>query len=366
MAIALAAAALSSGTSQESAQTRSGDPWPGPTIAQAIDRQFAPFDAADTPGYAVGVVRDGRLVHARGFGSADLDHGVAIGPRSVFNVASLSKQFTAAAVALLIRQGKVSLDHEVRRYLPEFPAYPGPIRVAHLAYMTSGLKEYYQLPRPNGQTWDRDVFTVADAIRATLSQPEPDFAPGSRWAYSNVNYMLLAEIVSRVSGEPFPRYVERHIFTPLGMTRSHVDDDLSRVVPGRVTGYNRRESGGYRRELRLSPHYGGSGVFTTLEDLARWDHALDQHKLDGPELTRLLLSTRRFEHDKTNDAFGLVWGEQRGRRTLWYEGGDAGFSSCMIRFPDDRFTVIVLSNLGSGEAARYARRIADLLLGAAA
>jgi CubicO group peptidase (beta-lactamase class C family) len=134
------------------------------------------------------------------------------------------------------------------------------------------------------------------------------------------------------------------------------------VVLGRVLGYNRHEQGGFRQELRISPHYGGSGMFTSLEDLARWDHSFESHALGGPALTRLLLSTMRFEHPKANDAFGLVWGEHRGRRILWYEGGDAGFSSYMMRFPDDRFTVIVLSNLGSGQAGRRAKQVADIVL----
>jgi CubicO group peptidase (beta-lactamase class C family) len=335
-----------------------------PLDAARLARVDAVFDSIgpDRPGYALGIVRDGRLVHARGFGAADLEQGVAIGPRTVFNVASLSKQFTAACIAILVRRGALSLEDDVRAHVPAFPARFGAVKVKHLVYMTSGLPEYYGLPRPGGRTWDRDYFEVPDAIGAVLAQPRLEFEPGTRWAYSNVNYMLLAEIVARRSGMPFSEFARREIFAPLGMHDTHVNDDLSRLVPRRATGYNAREGGGWRREIRRSPHYGGSGVHTTVEDLARWDRSFETHQLGGPELTALLLSTMRFRHAKANDAFGLVWGERAGRRTLWYEGGDLGFSSYMVRLPDDRLTVIVLSNLGTGRAAERAGRVLDVLL----
>ena len=333
----------------------------GKTDFARIDSIFAPYASLDRPGYAIGIVQRGRLVHARGFGAAIVASRTPITPRTAFNVASLSKQFTAAAVALLIRRGRLSLADEVRRHIPEFPAYRPPVRVEHLVYMTSGLHEYYSIPRSRGKDWT-DSFDVAEAIRASLAQPAPLFRPGERWAYSNVNYMLLAEIVARVSGVPFAQFIRREIFAPLGMRSSLVHDDLSRSIPDRAAGYNRVTGGGWREEVRRSPHYGGSGVFTTIEDLARWDRSFETHSLGGPALTELLLATRRFDHPKANDAFGLVWGQFRGRRTLWYEGGDLGYSSYMVRLPDDRLTVIVLSNDGAGAAAAHARRVLDIVV----
>ena len=325
-----------------------------------VDRLFEAFVRAGGPGYAVGIIRNGQLIKATGYGLADLETRRPITPTSVFNVASLSKQFTATAIALLIREGSVSLDDEVRRHIPEFPDHPGPVRVKHLVYMTSGLPEYYTLTRAN-RSWN-DYFTVDDAIRTVLAQPRLDFPPGTRWAYSNINYMLLAEIVERVSGKPFALFMRDRVFSPLAMTRTHVNDDLAIVVPDRVQGYNHEAGGGYRKEERRAPHFGGSGVFTTIEDLARWDRSFETHALAGPELTDLLLATMKFEHPKANDAFGLVWGTHRGHRMLWYEGGDSGFSSYMARLPDDRLSVIVLSNLGAGRSADYARQVLDILL----
>ena len=334
---------------------------PTPAHLARVDSIFAPY-GRPAPGYAVGIVQRGRLVYARGFGRANLDHDLPITPSSVFNVASLAKQFTAAAIAILIRRGKLSLEDEVRSHLPVFPRYPGPIRIKHLVYMTSGLPEYYTLPRPGGKSWETDYFTTDDAIRVVLQQPRLQFAPGTRWAYSNTNYMLLATIVERVSGMPFAEFARREIFAPLGMTSSHFNTDLGAVIPNRATGYNLNPDGSYRQETRRSPHFGGSGLFTSVEDLARWSRSFETHALGGPELTALLLSTMKFQHDKTNDAFGLVWGNHRGHRTLWYEGGDLGFSSYMVRLPDDELTVIVLSNLGTGRAADHARRVLDVVL----
>jgi len=330
--------------------------------ASEIDRLFAKYAGVDRPGYAVGVIERGKLAYAKGFGSANLDHGVPIAPDSVFNVASLSKQFTAGCVGLLIMRGRLGLESEVREFIPEFPERFGSVQIQHLIYMTSGLPEYYQIARPGGRTWDVDYFTVRDALEAVFRQPALEFEPGSRWAYRNSNYQLLAEIVERVSGVPFSEFARREIFEPLGMSRTLVNDDLARIVPGRVTGYNALEAGGYRQELRRSPHYGGSGVFSTLEDLARWDRSLRDGSLGGKPLTELLLQTRKFRHDKTNDAFGLVWGQYRGEPTLWYEGGDLGFSSYMVRLPKQDLSVIVLSNLGSGRAADHARPVLDVLL----
>ncbi len=332
------------------------------SLFQRVDEIFTPYERAQGPGYAVGIVQNARLVYARGFGMADVDQRIAITASTVFNVASLSKQFTAASIGLLIKRGKLSLDDEVKRYIPEFPDYAGPVRIKHLVYMTSGLPEYYTLSRPGDRSWDTDYFTIDDAIAAVLAQPWLQFAPGTKWAYSNINYMLLADIVRRISGKSFADFVAHEIFIPLQMNSTHVNYDVSKVIPNRAIGYNHATNGRYRQEVRRSPHYGGSGVFSTIEDLAKWDRSFETHTLGGPQLTDLLLSTMKFDHDKTNDAFGLVWGTYRGLRTIWYEGGDAGFSSYMVRFPDQRFTVIVLSNLGTGRAAEHARRVIDVFL----
>ena len=283
----------------------------------------------------------------------------------MFNLASLSKQFTAASLALLIQQGNVSMDENVQTYIEEFPDYPGPIKVKHLVYMTSGLVEYYRVERPGGRSWYSDYFTVDDAIAASLSQDSLDFEPGTAWSYSNVNYMLMAEIVKRVSGESFAAFTQKNIFDPLGMHNTHVNDDVYRVIKQRAIGYNPREGGGYYHFHRHSPHYGGSGVHSTINDLYKWNQNFYTQRVGGEGFTDMMLQTMKFDHNKANDAMGLAWGDFNGIPMLWYEGGDTGFSTYMVRFPEQELTVICLANFvpsdGRGLAAAKTIEILELL-----
>ena len=210
--------------------------------------------------------------------------------------------------------------------------------------MTSGLQEYYRIERPGGRDWYNDYFTVDDAIEASLNQASLEFEPGTAWSYSNVNYMLMAEIVERVSGESFSEFAHNQLFEPLGMHNTHVNDDVYRVIKQRAIGYNPREGGGYYHFHRHSPHYGGSGVHSTINDLYKWDRNFYTHQLAGEAFTEMMLQTMKFEHNKTNDAMGLAWGDFNGLPMLWYEGGDSGFSSYMVRFPEHELTVVALAN----------------------
>lgn len=345
-----------------------------------IDAVFAPFDRDGSPGYALGIVKAGELVFARGYGRADLDNNIAITPRTTFHLASLSKQFTAAAVALLILDGKLTLETPVEQFLPEVKKFGANLRVKHLVYFTSGLSDYTTLPRPGGQPWFTfHYFTVDDAIAATLGTTALKFAPGTQWDYSNVNYMLLARIVERVSGMPLSAFLEARIFAPLGMRDSLLNDDPTTVIPGRATGYadrssekvrqalksvgvDARQGSGYLRLPRISPHFGGSGVFSSIEDLAKWDINFDTGRLRGPSFTAQMLHREKFDHDKDNDAFGLVFGQIGGRPMIWFSGGDVDGSTFMARLPDDHLTVICLSNMPMGDAEGKVRDVLAILL----
>jgi len=330
------------------------------------------------PGYAVGVFRHGKVLFSKGYGLANLDYNLPNTPATVFNVASLSKQFTAACVALLVQRGSLSLDDEVRRYVPAVSKFPERLLVKHLMYMTSGLPEYYAQPRDNGLNWNMyDYFTVDTAIAATLRQPRLLFAPGTQWAYSNVNYMLLTKIVEQVSGQRFADFAEQHLFIPLGMRQTHVDDDVTRVVPNRATGYLRRTpdlveasrragfyvrgNGRFLQTHRNAPHYGGSGVFTSVEDWFRWDQNWYTHQLGGESFYQLVHRRERFAHPKDNDALGLVFGSFHGSETVWYAGGDIGFNSYVVRFPAQQLTVVCFSNHNDGKAEAVATRVLELL-----
>ncbi len=350
-----------------------------PEKAAAIDALFARFARADSPGFAVGIVSGGKLIFARGYGQANLDYPVPITSQTCFHLASLSKQFTAAAVALLIEEGKLSLETRVADFFPEVARFGADLRVKHLIYFTSGLPEYTSLPRRNGQPWFSDFyFTIDEAIATTLQAPALRFAPGEKWEYSNVNYMLLARMVEKISGLSLADFLERRFFVPLGMTHTSLNDDSTLIVPQRAIGYVDRADPavqkqlasvgiilrpgkGYAQMLRVSPHYGGSGIFSTLEDFARWDNNFYDPIVGGPAFLRQILHRERFAHDKDNDAFGLVYGQFQGREMLWFSGSDLDTSTYFARFPADHLTVICLSNLTFGNAEEKAREVMSIL-----
>jgi len=353
--------------------------WLNATQQAKVDKVFAAYAGKDTPGYALGIIRDGEFVYARGYGQANLDDGIPITPETAFHLASVSKQFTAAAVALLVLDGKLSLSDPVAKYIPEAAKYGDGLRVEHLVYMTSGLHEYTDLPRVSGDPWmSYYYFTRDEAIRTSLAQPKLEFAPGTKWAYRNINYMLLTKIVEVVAHEPFAQFMRESIFAPLRMLHSEIDDDATEVIPHRATGYaprsdarvqkelaaagvTVRQGDGWVRLVRISPHFGGSGVFTTLNDLLLWDGNWYSGQLAGPKFTALMNARETFANGKDNDALGLVWREFYGHAALDYSGGDTDASTYMVRFPEQRLTVICLSNMPLGDAEGHAHAVLDLL-----
>lgn len=331
-------------------------------VRARIEVVFAPYEEAEGAGYVIGVVRGGELVFAEGYGYADIERRIPLTPDTPMNLASLSKQFTAASIALEVTRGRLNLDDRLRQHWPGLPVFLDDVSIAHLVYMTSGVPEYYELPHPRGLGWSsEDGFTVDDALAAIFASDGLQFEPGSRWAYSNSNYQLLAELVARLNGVTFAAHMESTFFEPLSMRATWVDAPIDAGRADRALAYQRTELG-WREAPRRSPHYGGSGVFASLRDLARWDAALYRDEAFGRRFSDLMLSTRRFAHDKANDAFGLVHGEYRGLATVWYEGGDYGVSTYMVRLPARDETVICLSNIGEGGCAEKARAVVDILL----
>ena len=342
-----------------------------------IDTLFGNSVRRQGPGYAVGVTRDDQILYAAGYGNANLDDGVAITPGTSFHLASLSKQFTASAVALLILEGKLRLDDPVEKFIPEARRYGPQLQVRHLLYMTSGLVEYTAVKRPNGDPWFSDsYFDIDDALRASLSQPL-EFQPGQQWAYRNINFMLLARIVEKISGQSLARFLDERMFRPLGMKQSLVDDDSTQVIAHRAVGYaprtpriveelrkvgiKARTDGDWVRLNRVSPHYGGSGVFSSVEDLAKWADNFDHPRVGGRDYVSLMYQTTRFQHPKVNDAFGLVWREFRGTRILDYAGEDLDANTYMAHFPESHVTVICLSNMLTGDCEAKAHAVMEML-----
>jgi CubicO group peptidase (beta-lactamase class C family) len=353
--------------------------WLDTVQESTIDQLFS--RPSGSPGYAVGIIKNGEFVFAKGYGLANLDDNISITPKTSFHLASLSKQFTAAAVALLILDHKIALSDPVAKYLPEVSKYGNGLLVEHLVYMTSGLHEYTDEPRKIGAPWMTFYyFTRDEAIAAALQPTQLEFTPGTKWAYRNINYMLLTKIVEVVSHESFAAFMHERVFSPLGMSHSEINDDSTEIIPHRATGYALRSDprvieelaqvgvtiktgDGWVRLVRVAPHFGGSGVFTTLNDLLLWDRNWYSGTLGGPRFTEIMNKKMKFEHDKDNDALGLVWRSTYGYPMLDYSGGDTDTSTYMARFPEQRFTIICLSNMPLGDAEGKARAALDLLHG---
>jgi len=348
-----------------------------------VDKIFAEWNKPDTPGCAVGIIEKGRLIYAKGFGMANLDYNIPMTPRAVIYIASTSKQFTAACVALLILKGEVSLEDEIRKYFPEIPDYGTPVRVKNLVYHTSGIRDYLGLMSLAGLSFE-DHFDNDTAVEWIARQKALNFAPGAEFNYSNSGYVLLAELVKRVSGKTLREFAAENIFGPLGMADTHFNDDRSLVVKNRVISYRLLEDAaegaekkdntksgekkdekpkGYRQYLKNFDAVGDGDLLTTVEDLFKWDQNFYSKKVGGDKFIELILTRGKLNDGKEQDyAFGLFHGEYKGLKTVSHGGGMLGFRTEMLRFPGQEFTVICLSNLATFDPAEKCRKVADVCL----
>lgn len=348
-------------------------------VQKKIDKLFEDYDKAESPGYAIGVIKGDELVYGKGYGSANLDYQIPIGTQSVFSIASVSKQFTGAAIALLIMDGKLELEMSAKDFIPELKKYPEDIQIKHLLYNCSGITDYYRLDRPDATSWNTLLhFNIDDCIETALSEEKLLFTPGEKWDYSNVNWMLLSRIVEKVSDMPFDQFMEERLFDPLEMENSLIHTDITQIIPNRVVPYNfktkeniegYRESGVYVGEKgdfiqhpRISPHYGGSGVMTTIEDLSKWCINFHIKAFGGQTFYDLMHRTEAFPHGRNNQAFGLYIGDFNGKPIAAWDGGDWGISSQIKYFLEEEVAIICLANFGDGQSFRKVDQIADILV----
>lgn len=331
--------------------------------AARLDSIFAAQDGTGVPGCAVSVVRRGRLVVARGYGMADLSQGLAITPQSIFHVASVSKQFTAMSLVLLEQAGKLSLDDEVRRHLPDFPAYDRPITIRQFLNHTSGVRDQWNLLMTAGWRLGDDLITEQDVVDIVNRQRTLNFAPGSSWNYSNTGFTLAARIVQRVTGQSLRTFADSAIFRPLGMRRTHFHDDNLMIVPGRTRGYTRR-AGVLKETVPNYSTVGATSLFTTVEDLARWQMQLDSGWVGGARAVSTLTTPAILTTgDTLAYALGIARGRYRGAPTISHSGGDPGYSSYLLHFPASGSGVSVLCNSsGIANPTRLAELTADALL----
>jgi CubicO group peptidase (beta-lactamase class C family) len=333
-----------------------------PTRLARLDGVFREYDSRTSPGCAVGLYRDGRIVASRAYGMANLDHDVPLAPSSVFHVASVSKQFTAAAILLLAADGRLSLDDDVRKYVPELPDFGAPITIRQLGHHTSGLRDQWSLLGLAGWRYSRDLITDDDVLDLLARQKHLNFEPGERHLYSNSGYTLMAIIVSRVSGQSFRAFTSERIFAPLGMTNTHFRDAFGEIVKGQAYGYA-REGGTYRLSVTNFDTAGATSLLTTVEDMVRWHANFDTRRVGGERLIDGLLTRGvLFDGQSIDYAFGITHGTYRGLATIGHGGADAGYRSAFLRFPQQRFGVATLCNVASANPTELSRRVADIYL----
>lgn len=328
----------------------------------AINRVFASWSATNSPGCAVGLARNGSVIFQNGYGMANLELDVPITPASIFHVASVSKQFTAMAVMLLAADGKLSLDDDIRKYLPEIPNYGPLITIRHLLRHTSGLRDQWDLLSMARGRFEEDRITESDVLEIVSRQKALNFVPGSEYVYSNTGYTLSGTIVKRVSGKSLRDFAEERIFRPLGMTNTHFHDDYTMVVKGRAAAYA-RGGGTWRVSLPNYDTYGATSLFTTVGDLLKWE-ANFAKPLVGTEriLADMVTSGTLTNGDSTAYGFGIATEPYRGIRLIGHSGGDAGYRTYAGRVADQGLDITVLCNASTANPSALVRGVIDVLL----
>ncbi|MVM29026.1 serine hydrolase [Spirosoma sp. HMF4905] len=334
-----------------------------PKLAAKADSLFAEWNKPGSPGAAVGVVSKGKLIYAKGFGEADVETGAPIGPETIFHVASVSKQFTAYAIVLLAQEGKLSLDDDIHKYLPEVPDFGKTITIRHLIHHISGMRDQWNLLTMAGWQMD-DVITKEHIFNIVKRQRELNFDPGAEFSYSNTGYTLLAEIVSRVGKQPFRDWMEQRIFKPLGMTKSLFYDDHERIVKGRSYSFYKPDSSNtYKKSVLSYANAGATSLFTTVNDLARWIGNFRSPTVgDKATMTQMLERGRLTKGDTLPYAFALSHGKHKGLDYYGHSGGDAGFRSFICYFPKEDYGFIILSNLGEFNPVKKSLDLASIYL----
>lgn len=332
-------------------------------VAAKVDRVFERWSRSDTPGCAVGVAVNGQPVLIRAYGMANLEYGLRIRPDTIFESGSVAKQFTAAAIALLVQDGKLSLDDPVRKHIPELPNFGTPILIRHFLNHTSGLRSQWPLLSLAGRPPGLAVHSNDEIIELVGRMKELNFKPGDEFLYNNTGYTLLGVVVQRVSGKSLAEFSRERLFAPLGMTRTQWRDDFTKIVLDRATAYRQERDGTFRTYMPFTNVHGNGGLLTTVGDLLIWNANLDAPRLGGQALVEQLQTRGRLNDGFENEySQGLVVTSYKGLREVSHGGSTAGYQTFLARFPDERLSIAVLSNVTSSGPARLAHEVADIFL----
>ncbi len=333
------------------------------TEIRSINEIFSDYSKPGSPGCALGVYRNGSIAYAHGYGMASLELGVPITPQTVFDIGSTSKQFTAFSILLLQQQGKLSVDDDIRKFMPEIPDYGHRITLHHLMTHTSGMRDYAGLFDLAGVP-EQNLTNDQDAVDLIVRQKALNFNPGDEWDYSNTGFFLLSQVVKRVTGKTLRDFDQENIFTPLGMTSTQIFNDHVLVIPHRATGYSYNgERRSFGVEMSNFEQTGDGSVQTSVEDLQRWDENFYTAKLGGPDLIKRMQVVGKLNNgDEHGYAAGLEIGKYRGQPAVRHGGAWAGYRAELLRFPQQHTSIAVLCNVAQSVPQSRADRVADVLL----
>ena len=342
------------------APARAGEPVPEPSI----DALFSQWTTG-TPGCAVGVSDDGRIVLQKAYGMANLEHGVPNRTDTIFEAGSVAKQFTAAAVLLLAQDGKLSLDDPARKHVPELPEYAASITVRQLLEHTSGLRDWGGVEWIAGWPRGTRVYTHAHVLDILSRQGALNFAPGTRWSYSNSGYNLAAVIVARLSGEPFSEFTRKRIFEPLGMSRTSWRDDYRRIVKDRAVAYEEQD-GRYVIDMPNENVHGNGGLLTTVGDLMIWNGNFTAPLIGGDDFAHAQQTPGRLSNGNEHGyAMGLGIDRYKGLVEISHSGTTGSYRAFLARYPDQQLSIALLCNAGNSMPRETVHAIADLYLAGA-
>lgn len=333
--------------------------------SQTIDSLFLDWNKPDVPGCAIGIVKDGKLIYSNGYGIADLEHDIPITPTSVFYIGSVSKQFVTFSILLLEEQGKLNLDDKIQKYLPDFPEYNSPLTIRNFIHHTSGVRDYLTLMYLKGRNYldNTDVDEVYELIK---NQKELNFTPGEKYLYSNSCYFMLAMIVEKAAGQSLRDFAHENIFEPLGMNNSLFYDDNTDLIKNRVFSYEKKNNEeGFNNLIMRFDLVGSGGVYSSIEDMYLWDQNFYNNKLGkgGQKIIDKMHEEGLLNNGESSGyAFALNNGTYKGLKTVSHGGSLAGYRAELMRFPDEKFSVIILANRGDANPTSKSYRIADILL----
>ena len=327
-----------------------------------IRKLFSRWDKENSPGASVSVSIGGELVYANGFGYSNLEYDIPITSKSIFHVASVSKQFTVMAILLLEKESKLSIKDDIRKYLDYLPELEEVVTIEHLIHHTGGLRDQLELLFLSGWRPD-DAITQEHLIKMSMRQKTTNFPVDEEFLYSNTGYTFMAEIVEKVSGISFREYTKMNIFEPLNMLDSHFHDDNDEIVKNRAYSYKLDNEGNIKKSVLSYSIVGPTSLFTTVEDMMKWGHNYTSCKVGGKEVIDYMTSKYKLKSgEEIEYAGGLNIREYKGLKTIEHNGADAGFRASMVVFPEKELVAAIFSNIGTFKPEYYAKKIAELFI----